>query len=60
MSVDDKLRSAVDRRDDTRYDVCGVPTNPRNTCVVLQGEKPPEEVLFVCEDKVIHYVPEGS
>lgn len=36
------------------------PTNPRNTCVMLQGEKPPEEVLFVHEDGsgVTHYVPE--
>lgn len=36
------------------------PTNPRNTCVVLQGENPPEEVLFVHEDGsgVMHYLPE--
>ena len=34
------------------------PTNPRNTCVVLQGEKPPEEVLFVGPDGVTHYQPE--
>lgn len=36
------------------------PTNPRNTCVVLQGEKPPEEVLFVREDGVTHYLPEDA
>ena len=36
------------------------PTNPRNTCVVLQGEKPPEEVLFVGPDGVTHYLPEGA
>lgn len=36
------------------------PTNPRNTCVVLQGEKPPEEVLFVGSDGVTHYQPEGA
>ena len=34
------------------------PTNPRNTCAVLQGEKPPEEVLFVGPDVVTHYKPE--
>lgn len=35
------------------------PTNPRNTCVVLKGERPPEEVLFVREDgEVTHYLPE--
>ena len=34
-------------------------TNPHNTCVVLQGEKPPEEVLFVrYEGGVTHYLPE--
>ena len=37
------------------------PTNPRNTCVVLKGERPPEEVLFVREDgEVMHYLPEGT
>ena len=37
------------------------PTNPRNTCVVLQGEKPPEEVLFVREGGgVAHYLPDGA
>ena len=37
------------------------PTNPRNTCVVLKGERPPEEVLFVREDgKVTHYQQEGT
>ena len=37
------------------------PTNQNATCVVLQGEKPPEEVLFVREDgEVAHYLPEGT
>jgi hypothetical protein len=37
------------------------PTNPRNTCVVLQGEKPPEEVMFVREGGgVTHYQPERA
>jgi hypothetical protein len=36
------------------------PTSPRNTCVVLEGEKPPEEVLFVGPDDVTHYLPEGA
>lgn len=37
------------------------PTNPRNTCVVLQGQKPPEEVLFVRDEGgVTHYLPEGT
>ena len=37
------------------------PTNPRNTCVVLEGEKPPEEVLFVREGGgVTHYLPEAT
>lgn len=38
------------------------PTNPRNTCVVLMGQKPPEEVLFVREDGggVTHYLPEDA
>lgn len=36
------------------------PTNPRNTCVVFQGERPPEEVLFVGPDGVTHYQPEGA
>lgn len=30
-------------------------TNPRNTCVVLEGEKPPEEVLFIGPNGVTHY-----
>lgn len=35
------------------------PTNPSATCVVLQGERPPEEVLFVRKDgEVTHYLPE--
>ena len=36
------------------------PTDPRNTCVVLEGKKPPEEVLFVGPDGVTHYLPEVS
>ena len=37
------------------------PTNPEATCVVLQGEKPPEEVLFVREDgDVTHYMPDDT
>ena len=37
------------------------PTNPRNTCVVLMGQKPPEEVMFVREGGgVTHYLPEGA
>ena len=37
------------------------PTNPRNTCVVLQGEKPPEEVMFVREGGgVTHYLPDDA
>lgn len=37
------------------------PTNPRNTCVVLMGQKPPEEVLFVHNDGgVTHYLPEDA
>lgn len=35
------------------------PTNPRNTCAVLQGENQPEEVLFVGPDGVTHYQPEN-
>ena len=35
-------------------------TNPSATCVVLQGEKPPEEVLFVGPDGVTHYLPERT
>ena len=38
-----------------------MPTNPRNTCVVLKGQKPPEEVLFVRDEGgVTHYLPEGT
>ena len=38
-----------------------MPTNPHATCVVLQGERPPEEVLFVREDgEVSHYLPEET
>ena len=37
------------------------PTNPRNTCVVLKGQNPPEEVLFVLDEGgVTHYLPEGA
>lgn len=37
------------------------PTNPRNTCVVLEGENQPEEVMFVREDGgVTHYMPERT
>jgi len=37
------------------------PTNPRNTCVVLEGENPPEEVMFVVEGgSTTHYLPEGA
>lgn len=37
------------------------PTNPRNTCVVLEGEKPPEEVMFVRDEGgVTHYLPEWT
>ena len=36
------------------------PTDPRNTCVVLEGKKPPEEVLFIGPDGVTHYLPEVS
>lgn len=35
------------------------PMNPNATCVVLQGKKPPEEVLFVRDEGgVTHYLPE--
>lgn len=35
------------------------PTNPLASCVVLQGNKPPEEVLFVKDEGgVTHYKPE--
>lgn len=37
------------------------PTDPRNTCVVLEGENPPEEVMFVAEGGgVTHYLPEAT
>ncbi len=37
------------------------PTNPRSTCVVLMGQKPPEEVLFVHDEGgVTHYLPEDA
>lgn len=37
------------------------PTNPRSTCVVLMGQKPPEEVLFVHDDGgVTRYLPEDA
>ena len=36
------------------------PTNPINTCVVLEGEKVPEEVLFIGANGVTHYLPEGK
>lgn len=37
------------------------PTNPRSTCVVLEGEKPPEEVMFIRDEGgVTHYLPEGT
>lgn len=36
------------------------PTNPRGTCVVLEGEKPPEEVMFIGPDGVTHYLPSGT
>lgn len=37
------------------------PTNPLASCVVLQGNKPPEEVLFVAEGGgVTHYLPEDA
>ena len=37
------------------------PTNPRSTCVVLMGQKPPEEVMFVREGGgVTHYLPEDA
>ncbi len=37
-----------------------MPTNPRNTCVVLEGEKVPEEVLFIGANGVTHYLPEAT
>ena len=37
-----------------------IPTNPHATCVVLEGENPPEEVLFHGPDKVTHYLPERT
>ena len=38
-----------------------MPTNPRNTCVVLKGQKPSEEVLFVHDEGgVTHYLPEAT
>ena len=37
-----------------------IPTNPINTCVVLEGEKVPEEVLFIGANDVTHYLPEGA
>ena len=37
------------------------PTNPRNTCVVLEGKKPPEEVMFIRDaGGVTHYLPEET
>jgi len=36
------------------------PTNPINTCVVLEGEKIPEEVLFIGTNGVTHYLPEAT
>lgn len=36
------------------------PTNPINTCVVLEGEKVPEEVLFIGANGVTHYLPEAT
>lgn len=37
------------------------PTNQNATCVVLQGERPPEEVLFVRENgEVTHYLPDDT
>jgi DNA-directed RNA polymerase subunit RPC12/RpoP len=37
------------------------PTNPRNTCVILEGKKPPEEVMFIRDEGgVTHYMPEST
>lgn len=37
------------------------PTNPRNTCAVLNGQNPPDEVLFIHDDGgVMHYLPDNA